>query len=365
MNQPPTRPAETFRSSAERIVGEREDRADLVRRRLQYHVTYLDDLLLGIRPHDLVLIGAWTGVGKTACAASIAQANARAKRRVHFFALEAEPNEIERRIKYRLVSQLLWQHRPAVASRLRMRYVEWYHGTYDAELAVTERQAEEQFRQSYSTLRTYYRGNAFAVGDIERLFRAVQDETDLIILDHLHYVDTDDPNENRGYKEITKRIRDISIAIGRPIVVVVHLRKRDRGINAMVPTLDDVHGSSDIVKIATHAIMLAPVPRDEYKAKFPDVELRSHVAPTFLYVAKDRISGQTPYCAIAGYDMRTSAYEASYRLAMLSARGDHFTPCLDSEIPDWAKHAERVNEPPPIDPADFRVPGDRDPGEEG
>jgi hypothetical protein len=332
-----------FKSAPERIAGERDDRLAMVKRKLDYHVAFLDDLLLGLLPHDLILLGAWTGVGKTACAAMIAQANAQVGRRVHFFALEAEPMEIERRIKFRMVSERLFHKHQMLFLRLRMRYAAWYHGQYYGEPAVlaAERDVEAEFTKQFSTLHTYYRGSKFAAEDIEKLFQAIQDQTDLIVLDHLHYVDNDDPNENRGYKDVVKRIRDIALRIGKPIVVIVHLRKRDRGTPCVVPTLDDVHGSSDIVKIATRVIMLAPMSSEDFQESYPSASKQKHCAPTYIFVAKDRISGLSQYCAVANYDLRLSGYENSYRLGTVVGRGERFVPLAEDELPDWAKREER------------------------
>ena len=61
---------------------------------------------------------------------------------------------------------------------------------------------------------------------------------------------SDDPNENRAVKNIVKRIRDVSLAIGVPVIVVAHLRKKDRIPRPLAPDLDDFHGASDITKIA-------------------------------------------------------------------------------------------------------------------
>ena len=94
---------ENFVSAAERVTNERPERAELVGRQLSYGIQFLDDILRGILPHDLILLGASTGAGKTEAAKQIAMHNALLGKRVHYFALEAEPKEIERRVKYALL----------------------------------------------------------------------------------------------------------------------------------------------------------------------------------------------------------------------------------------------------------------------
>ena len=55
----------------------------------KYGVKFLDDYLLGIKQTDFILIGAYSGAGKTELAYNIAFENAK-KTNVHLFALEAK-----------------------------------------------------------------------------------------------------------------------------------------------------------------------------------------------------------------------------------------------------------------------------------
>lgn len=336
-----------FLPSSYRILEEAGQRRARAARKILYHVPYLDDLLLGIFPNDLILLGAWTGVGKTAAASMIAQSNARDGKRVSYFALEAEDLEIERRIKFRIVCDLLWTHRPATARKLSMRYADWYAGTYADQIKHEERYADEDMRKNLGTLHTYYRGSTFGVIELVSKVVTLADATDLVVLDHLHYVDSDGDNENRAYKEAVKTIRDTALRIGVPVICVVHLRKRDNRAGTLVPTLDEVMGSSDIAKIATQAIMLAPMDTEAYEAHWQKA-LEPCLAPTYVHVAKDRRGGLTPYCAVSCFDLRTSTYEPKYRLGKLSQRGDTFSPVLPEKLPSWAARdigRESVAEP--------------------
>src|SRR3954469_17207692 len=87
---------------------EREERQRHAKARLRFHVSFLDDCIRGILPNDLVLLGAPSGVGKTDLALHIATSNAREGKRVTYLALEAEPRELERRTKFRIMSELAW-----------------------------------------------------------------------------------------------------------------------------------------------------------------------------------------------------------------------------------------------------------------
>ena len=219
------------------------------------------------------------------------------------------------------------------AGRERMSYRNWYMGALDGALGHYTRAIEATIAKDYRTLKTYYRGTEFNVETLDRLFRAIQDETDLIILDHLHYVDSDEPNENRAYKQIVKRIRDISLTVGVPVLLIAHLRKKDRGVRTLVPDIDDFHGSSDITKIATKVILLAP-------ATDQPAESPSHLWATYVHCPKDRMDGSTKnYVARVPFDVRLGTYLDAYELGRQSPGGDEFVTLHRGELPHWARGA--------------------------
>lgn len=337
----------SFRSSADRLKGERDDRRALVKRRLSFGVAYLDDAMGGILPNDLVLLGAKSNIGKTALATIIAMANALAGRRVTYFALEAEDREIERRMKYASVSKLVGQ-RGTYEQRIRMNFRSWWQGELDDFIGPYEDEAEAKLCARFTGLQTYYRGLEFTVEHLERMFRAVQDQAELIILDHLHYVDIDESeSENRATKAIVKRIRDVSLTIGVPVIVIAHLRKKTTGNKSLVPDLDDFHGSSDITKIATKAITLAPA----YEQKAPAAWLW----PTYVTVPKDRMDGSNRgFGALMIFNARLGLYEPKYELGRFTADGTKFATLAPADLPRWANQAERVK------PAATREPGSDD-----
>lgn len=329
-----------FKSSGERIVGERARRIEKSKRQLPYHHTFLDDCLRSIMPHDLILIGAETGVGKTELARAIAMRNAAEGKRAHYFALEAEPDEIEMRGKFVELSSLVFRRKEHL--RGKFNYSDWYRGRFDKDVADLEAEAEHAFASKYRTLKTYYRGAKFDYETINKLFLAIQDETDLIVLDHLHYIDVADDNENRGFKAAIMTIRNASLLIGRPVILVVHLRKRDQRSKALVPSLGDVHGSSDITKVCTHAIMLARASRSAF-----DYEREGH-ANTFFSVPKDRVAGASDHLALCLFDWRKRQYAPTYTLGKQSKGGDTFEPLGRDEVPHWATRHEPLSAPLPM-----------------
>ena len=319
-----------FKSAPERLVGERDERLAMSKRMLHYEVSFLDDILVGIMPHDLILLGAYTGAGKTALASHIAKKNAGRGRRVAYFALEGEPKEIERRIKYSFV---IWQARSdGLGNHLRgISYRRWYACLYDDVVGYLDEWAQRQVEEFLGSMSTYYRGSDFTSDDLERLFFAIQDQTDLIILDHLHYIDTDDSNENRAYKRIIKAIRNASLSIGVPVLCLAHLRKQDRKNQQAVPGLDEFHGSSDIVKIATQVITLARAEDRESS--------RPYISNTYMHVAKDRMDGATRFAAEIGFDVVSKFYADKYRLGRLAPGNASWEPVDRDTHPAWAKNA--------------------------
>jgi len=315
-----------FEDASSRVLGEEEERTADVERSLRFGIKFLDDVLRAILPKSIILLGAETGAGKTQTAVKIAMNVANKGHHVHYLALEAEHREIERRIKFGILGEL---DRAAV-SPVRMNYADWYLGKYDD--IIKRRYRESLDRELASTLRnlkTYYRGRSFQASDIERLFQAIQTETSLIVLDHLHYVDIDDDeNENRGYKKLMKTIRDVGLGIGKPILLVAHIKKKDYRSRDLVPSMDMFHGSSDIGKIATHAIMMAPA------RCVPSTE--PHIAHTFVQVPKDRISGATGYTALLKYDRELGSFLPRYTLGRQV--GDEWKPLgeLKERLPHWA-----------------------------
>jgi len=318
---------EGFASAADRLTDEQARRMAIADRRLAFNVKFLDDATGGILPNDLIVLGARTGAGKTALASVIAQENARQGKHVYYFALEAEEDEIERRIKYRLVVDALYSI-GAARQKEYFSYTNWYLGRLAEDERVVARAVEERIREDYRTLHTYYRGLEFTAEKLEQLVQDVHRRADLIVIDHLQYIDFEESNENRAYKGIVKRIRDLSLALGVPIILISHLRKKDRNTTSPVAELDDFHGTSDIVKIATKVILLGRAPRRP--------ESPPYLWDTYMSIPKNRMDGSsTHYVAKMTFNARRSAYEPEYTLGQMV--GDQFQLLGAKELPAWAE----------------------------
>lgn len=308
-------------------VDERENRRD---RLLTFGIDYLDDATAGILRNDLILIGAGSGAGKTQVCCNIARANIEVGKKVHFIALEAEHAEIERRIKFQIFAKKFSEDpdRPHV----QISFQNWMLGDYVKSCAKYEAAAAQEFAENYTTLYTFYKQDKFDVYDLTAKVLECADETDLIICDHVHVFDYDDDNENRAIKEIAKTARMLTLENGIPIILVSHLRKRDKSQADLVPGIDEFHGSSDLYKIATKAITLAPgrwSPDGRYE--------------TLFRVVKNRFEGSvTRNIASCNYLIKEGRYEKGYKLGDANTKRDTGFKELDLHVyPSWASNHGR------------------------
>lgn len=316
-----------FLPAEERLKGEKAERLVQGERLLSYGVKFLDDALLGIMMNDLIVIGAKLGAGKTQLATAIALSVARGGNPAHYFALEAEDKEIERRIKF----GRLYDRYCKAGNSARLRYSDWRVGRLEKTFAPFEKEVEEEMGGLVKNLHTLYRtAGDFNLKALERQLMQVVGKTRLIVIDHLHYIDTEDKEENVAYKATMKIIRDIVLRFGVPVVVIAHLRKNQSYRTApLVNSYEDFHGTSDVPKIATTAIMLGPA--DDV---VPDA---SYLWPTYMNVVKSRMEGGVKrYTALLNFDARSGLYQPQYDLGRLNAARDEWEALPPDKLPPWA-----------------------------
>ena len=195
-----------FKSVAERSEDEKNNRVNLKDKLLKFGVHFLDLSFRGIFPNDLILVGAPSGIGKTQFCVNMALRNIEDGRRVHFIALEADDFEIERRLKYAIVANAFFADpsRPQLSGE-RLSFIDWSMGEYELQLRPYETLAENLL-SGYKSLFTFYKQKEFGVDELIENALSIATETDLIIVDHVHYFDFDDDNENRAVKKIAKTI---------------------------------------------------------------------------------------------------------------------------------------------------------------
>ena len=316
-----------FKSAAKNAFTEIEHRATILGKMMRFGVDFLDHALKGILPDDLVLIGAPPGVGKTAICCNIALANLLDGKRIHYIALEAAEHEIERRLKYPIVMKKFFDDVNRI--QMKIQFDEWLIGRYLGELANYEVAAAKEFEEKFKNLFMFYKTDDFGLPELIESVAYASSDTDLIIIDHVHYFDFDDDNENRAIKKIAKTTRTLALDEGKPIILVSHLRKRDRGNDEIIAGLEEFMGTSDLYKVATRVITIAP---GDFR---PDGNY-----DTYFRIPKNRWNGGvTRFSAKEIYDPRIGGYKSGcYELGKANQfREKGFISLSESDYPDWAR----------------------------
>lgn len=313
-----------LRSSSDRLAAEGEQRRELAKRVIPWPLDYLQDVCHGIHPTDLIVVSAATGAGKTTLGSMLAERAAQKGRRVAFFALEAYENEIEQRILFRAICRRL----SALGSYRRLTFSEWMMN------CQREGELEESARRELDLdgLKTYYREERFGPDDIMRQFLAIRAEVDLIVLDHLHYVDHSESTDNAGIQVIARALRTVSLEIKTPVIAIAHLRKRDTRSDSLIPVVDDIHGSSEVSKVATKIVALASLRNTVFQSE------RSNISNTVIQVVKDRYAGVNGYAGVLKYNLDTQSYEDGYTLVRPTFGNKSLDLVNREDVPAWARH---------------------------
>lgn len=274
------------------------------------------------------LLGDFTVTHNTDMALSIATANALKEIRVGYFALEAEPRELERRAKFAWISAEAWRRN--IDRRGELNYTDWLLHRCEDIVGSLDEEADRYFANSMNTLWTFYRGQRFGAAHLREQVLAQHKLLDMLVIDHLHYVDIDESQEeHRAMGDLIKVIRDVALDIGKPIIAVAHLRKRDARTRQLVPTFEDIQGSSNITKVCTQIITLAPASGVVDAPKW-------WLAPTFMAVLKDRRAGAQPFVALTMFDRRTRRYADDYTLGRMVKGGTDWEQIKPADRPGWA-----------------------------
>jgi len=268
-----------------------------------YGIDYLDDKLGGIHKNELIIIGSYSGAGKTTAVEQIATANATQGRKVVFFRLEGD--------KYELGCILLWKRIYALwveDSRPQMSDGMTY-GNYRLNklkgIEKYETQAAYELSETLENLYLFNKDMEMSKDTItEYLENMKAGGADLIIIDHLHYFDMfSDESENRQITDIMKAIKKATEQLSIPIVLVSHLRKKyDK--KAIIPCNDDFMGSSNIFKVAYTCISIA----GDYKR----YDMQEERYPTIFRIAKSRAGVRDNSMAIKVFNGKLKGYEDKY-----------------------------------------------------
>jgi KaiC/GvpD/RAD55 family RecA-like ATPase len=319
----------SFHRSIDHSFTEIETRRNAREGMLTFGMKYLDDAMIGITKNDLILVGAASGGGKTQFCCNVARANVSLGKRVHYIALEAEHLEIEKRIKYQIFANKFFSD-PNRPRDIYVSYQNWAMGDFVVSLQKYEAAAAQEFMKNYPTLFVMYKAGKFDVSDLIIKVLECSTETDLIIVDHVHYMDYDGDSENKSLKNIAITARDLALEQGVPIILVSHMRKKDRNSFELAPGQEDFHGSSDLYKAATRGITLGP------GRVYSDGSME-----TFVRIVKNRLDGSPcRYIANCRYNQNQGIYEKIYHLGNSYQNRDKGFEQLAAELyPRWATYS--------------------------
>lgn len=313
-----------FMSMANRAKHETDKRLDVKQGLIKFRNPFLRATLGGIIKNDTILIGAETGVGKTQIASEIAEDAAKSGKRVFVFALEADTNEWERRRKFGVISDL---YKRDNGNTSKLDYQDWMMGDLP-ELDQYEDEANKVMydNHSYANIYTYYKDGDFGLDQFVKMFSIIDAHADLVIVDHIHYFDLFGPNHNEELEKIMKKIRQLTQTLNIPVILIAHLRKLANGQDRkLLPDISDFHGSSELSKVCTRAIMLSSGGYSE--------EHKGYI--TYIKAVKNRWSGSRtktvgriifdPSCDRYNDDLVQFGYESH----------NQFVPFDVVSIPQW------------------------------
>lgn len=173
----------------------------------------------------------------------------------------------------------------------------------------------------WSEAQEFFSGNLFLYNtlcehDIDNIIlgfdEAFKQGCRVFILDNMEQVEYEGENENKRFKDIAIALRNYAINKKVHIIVVAHIRKMEREI--IIPTIDDVKGSSAVSNTAKNVISIIRTDKLDHESK-PFANLRkvcklnnydADKADAVLFVLKTK--GKKLGLVGLGYNTITNTY---------------------------------------------------------
>lgn len=269
----------------------------------KFGIKYLDDKLKGILKGDLVLIGARSGAGKSTLAEMIAEHNANLGYKVHLFSLENFEDDAFRNKAYHKYMELTrnWNIHPR----------DFASGDFNIDFNKLEQASDyaEEIYNKFSITNRQTTGYSLEnlLDDMNRVC-AVEDKP-LIILDHLDYVNKNNPNENDNTHmvQLMSKIRELQDSYKVAVVAISHLRKNaNQKEMPIIPSVDEFIGSGNKVKESTVVIMVAPADEEN------ETELNDDLKKTWFSIKKVRNGGIDNKNGLLTYSKKRNVYLDDY-----------------------------------------------------
>lgn len=241
----------------------------------KYWIPILDSFLWGILDNELVVIWAESWVWKSELAYSIALHNAR-KNKTLLFTLEGDIKEIALRDIQKRINK-----------DNEVKTVD-YRFNLDPKIKELEQKTFDNISEAVKkNLFIFDKKKIPTLKFLKEMIQKVKDEVDMIIIDHLHYINFETENENRETGEIMRELKTQTDIINKPIVMVSHLRKINSDAD---PDIRDLYWSSNIWKEATTIILICRLDKSNFENILPDYMINDNrfVGTKFL-IKKSRI----------------------------------------------------------------------------
>lgn len=206
----------------------------------------LSDYIGGLRPGNLTIIAARPGKGKTTFCSNIVAPLSEAGLSTLFFSIEMKKTEIMKNIiacRYGLPSRD-------------------FNSEYG--LPPEKQAAYDQFKESIR----HWKLNVAEKGgiDIEEVRQLARRQAeseeglDVIIVDYIQIVKTDDPKAHTGDQEklayVTYELKYLALELDVPIVATCQLNRANTNEKDLPPTPSSIRGSDAILQAASHVIAL-------------------------------------------------------------------------------------------------------------
>lgn len=267
-----------------------------------FGIKYLDDRLRGILQGDLILIGARSGAGKSTIAEMIAQHNSQNGNKVALYSLE--------NFKHDSFMTKAYYFYKMEARDYDLNLRDFASGdfsiNYDA-LAKAEEHAKDFFKNIVVTSRS----KGFDLQKLkDAMIKDVNSGIRLLVIDHLDYVDKNNPNETdfSFMTELMRTIRNLQDEFKVAVIAISHLRKAQNIKDLpIVPSIDEFIGSGNKVKESTAVIMLAPDDEE-------NMDRQSTLKVTWCSIKKLRMGGIDNKTAKLLFNIKTGLYNEEYDL---------------------------------------------------
>ena len=231
--------------------------------RIETGFSIIDNKIGGIKAGQLIVIGAGTGVGKTAFAVNIALKVAKRNQRVLFFTLEMTSGEIVRRLT-------------SIYSDIPLKIIENGINLTPEIASIVKKNMQELEKLSL----TINDKRGLTILDLCSYAKQIKTkhELDLIVVDYIQLVTAGRRTENKhqDISEVTRKLKILSQDINCPVIALSQVNRVSaiRTDKDKKPKLSDLRESGSIEQDADIVMLLYRDERFRVEAqKYPEIEV--------------------------------------------------------------------------------------------